>query len=215
MPAATTTSRESGSFLRDGFNAKRSSVEELYFSKFLTLNDPHLVRLRDAGVQFCLDMASKSKAAYWLVLAGVSGTGKTHIAKACVRFFTRNLDTLRDETKGSEEKTRYVRRGGFKNWPEAMIEMIGGDYTGLRQLNDDWLVCLDDIGAEYAGNRELSNSKLYEVFTARESKFTIVTSNLSVKQISETLDRRLASRLLRNGSVVIDVQTQDFNCRKK
>ena len=207
--------RESGNFLRDGFNAKRSSVEEQYFSKFLTLDDPQLTRLRDAGIQYCLDMASKSKPAYWLVLAGVSGTGKTHIAKSCVRFFTRNLDMLRDETKGSAGKTHYVRRGGFKNWPEAMIEMIGGDYTGLRQLCDDWLVCLDDIGAEYAGNRELSNSKLYEVFTAREGKFTIVTSNLSVKQISETLDRRLASRLLRNGSVVIDVQTQDFNCRKK
>ncbi len=94
-----------------------------------------------------------------------------------------------------------------------MQDMIEGDYTGIRDLQGDWFVCLDDIGAEYSRQRELSSSKLYEILNAREGLFTIVTANMTLQQINEHMDARIASRLLRHGAVVVDVTAKDYNLR--
>lgn len=141
------------------------------------------------------------------------------LAKKCTKFFRNHLDGLRDENDPGfsmnwhEAKSRTYRKGGCKSWSVVMSDILNGDYSGLRDLADDWFVCLDDIGAEYERNRELSVSKLYEVLNRRDRKFTIVTANLSLEDINKKMDARIASRLLRHGNVVVDVIAPDFNLR--
>jgi DNA replication protein DnaC len=158
-------------------------------------------------MQFCLDMASPHVAPYWLSLLGKSGVGKTMLARRIVRFFRARCENLTDETKAGQ----WMRRGGFKPWGAVVSDMVEGDYTGLRDLKDDWFVCLDDIGAEYDRHKELSVAKLYDVLSARTNRFTVITANLTMDEVNRKMDARIASRLLRHGSVVVDIDAPDFN----
>lgn len=179
---------------------------------FTTFSEPSLKEAKTAAMRFCAAMGDRYQPAHWLTLLGPPATGKTMLARLCCRFFSQYLDCFRDERANPELEVRY-RRGGFKAWGNVMRDMIEGDYSGLRDLRDDWFVCLDDIGAEYSRQRELSASKLYEVLNAREGLFTIITANLTLQQINEQMDARIASRLLRHGSLVVDVTARDFNLR--
>lgn len=180
------------------------------FKDFKTLGEPSLDEALRESIAFCLAMASADEPARWLVLLGPSGTGKTMLARRCSRFFNRHLDGYRDE---QYPRDITYRKGGLKNWSTVMNDVLSGDYTGIRDLSDDWFVCLDDIGAEYERNRELSVSKLYQILNARDGRFTVVTANLTLEEVNKKLDARLASRMLRHGNVVVDVTAPDFNLR--
>lgn len=200
--------------LRNSGKVSESAVNDC-FSDFRTLGDKALSRMLSEAKRFCVDMASPDAPPRWLSLLGASGTGKTMIARRIVRFFSRHLSSLSDENQKKDKDGRswFIRRGGLKPWGEVVGDMLTGDYGGLHNLREDWLVALDDIGAEYVNNRDLSASKLYDVLCARERKFTVITANLPAAAIHEKLDARIASRLLRHGSVVIDVDAPDFNLR--
>ena len=132
------------------------------------------------------------------------------LAKCIRTFFRRHMDgRLRDERFAPAREIRY-RKGGLKVWGDVVLEMVGGDYSGLRNLRDDWFVVLDDVGVEYEKHRELSRAKLFEVLNARAGKWTVITANLSVEGIKQRLDPRIASRLLRDGSEVIDTKAIDY-----
>lgn len=184
----------------------------MIFHPFNDFADPALMKAERAAKDFCLAMANKYTPAHWLTFCGDSGTGKTLLSKLCVKFFREWLDGFKDERFDPVTEVRY-RKGGMKNWGNVVRDMIEGDFSGIRDLREDWIVCLDDIGAEYTRNKDLSISKLYEILNGREGLFTIITANLSLAQIAEQMDTRIASRLIRNGSVVVEVQTTDYNLR--
>lgn len=185
------------------------------FSSFSEEGNDTLRHARQEAEAFCFAMCSATEPARWLSLLGPSGTGKTMLAKIISRFFRQRMDCvfgLNDEHQSSAER-KIMRRGGFKAWSNVMQDLLDGDYSGIRDLRDDWFVCLDDIGAEYVRNRELSVSKLYEILSARNGKFTVITANLSLQEVNTKMDARIASRLLRDGNVVVDVIAPDFNLR--
>lgn len=193
--------------LRQGLIVNSSRLFERYFQNFQTQENESLTLALNEAMQFCLSMASPHRSPYWLTLLGRSGVGKTMLARAITQFFNRRLECLRDENLTG---LRY-RRGGLKSWGIAVNDMVEGDFTGLRDLKDDWFVCLDDIGAEYERHRDLSVAKLYDVLNARQGKFTVITANLTLEAVSKKMDARIASRLLRHGSVVVDIDAPDFN----
>lgn len=185
---------------------------ETAFADFQTLNDPVLDRMREAAARFCIGMY-EDRPPYWLSLIGRSGTGKTMLAQRILRFFRAVLDGTRRHDKGAA----VVAYKGCKlvSWGTCMGWMLEGDFGFVRDLQDHWLLVIDDIGAEHGKNRELSASKLYELLCARQGKWTVITANLSTEQIGALLDARIASRLLRDGSRVIEADTTDYNMRPR
>lgn len=185
----------------------RSSTPVLAaFNDFKPLGDQQLVAMLRAANQFARDMLDK-KAPYWLSLLGTSGAGKTMLARAITKIFRHQIkDTIISETE-----TRIVRAsGGFKAWPILINEVRDGEHRMFQDICDDYFVCLDDIGAEHTS--PFSLSKLYQFFNAREKKWTVFTANLSLQQLGD-IDTRIASRMIRNGSVVVDVDVPDYNLR--
>lgn len=157
----------------------------------------------------------------WLSFLGTSGAGKTMLAKFIWHVFRDNFHGITNWEKSNRTQTddnpwgRIVRdRGGFIKWGDAINKrMLKGDYDFLDDLRSYDFFVIDDIAAEYEKHRALSASKLYDVFDNRLKKWTVITANLSLQQISEQYDPRIASRMLRDGSIVVDVDVVDYNLR--
>ena len=83
-------------------------------------------------------------------------------------------------------------------------------YRWFQDLCDEPLLYLDDIGSEY--QTQFIAAKCYELLSVRVPKWTVLTANLSLQQLGD-IDARIASRMIRGESVVVDVNVTDFNLR--
>ncbi len=188
------------------------------FDQFQTLNDPQLEQMKDEAASFMDDLFN-ARTPRWLSFLGNAGAGKTMLAKTIWHLFRDHRHTQIDwkRSKGTEIEGRQGRiirwRGGFINWGKAVNRMLEGDYAFLEDLRDYDFFVLDDIVSEYLKMRELSASKLYDVLESRLGKWTVITANVSLRQIGEILDPRLASRMIRNNGTVVEVDVHDFNLR--
>lgn len=160
----------------------------------------------NASQQFCADMF-EGRLPYWLCLVGKSGTGKTHLAKKIKDWFSLNLLGDPCQLIGSYQPRKDYR---FRTWQKAMGQIYEGNFGVVEALSEEWLAVIDDIGAEH-DPRKFGVAKLLEILNHRRDKWTVMTSNLTTSEIAEHLDARLASRLIRDGSKVIEITAKDFN----
>jgi DNA replication protein DnaC len=189
---------------------------------FQTLGDRQLEKMKRSAASFLDDMMCK-RTPRWLSLLGTSGAGKTMLARLIWREwdirYQMEIDweaskRTQSDSRPYGELIRY--RGGFINWGNAINNrMLKGDYDFLEDMRKYSFFAIDDIASEYERHRELSASKLYNVLEARLGKWTVITANLSLEQIGASLDTRIASRMLRNESMVVDVNVPDYNLRKR
>jgi DNA replication protein DnaC len=175
---------------------------------FETFNDPKLERLFDVARDFAASINYTTP--YWLTLCGKSGVGKTHLAKAVYRQFMQQnrFDIMFDSIR---QKT-YGNTGEFVNWRDFCDAVRSGAYDHIDQLCDEWFVILDDIGSERDPTGFIA-SALDRILNSRQKKWTLITTNLSLPEISERLDARIASRMLRDNGVVIETDATDFSLR--
>jgi DNA replication protein DnaC len=201
----------------------RSTKVWAKFADFETLGDPQLERMKDEAVSFIDDLFN-DRTPRWLSLLGTSGAGKTMLASRVARLFREHRADKIDwpRTEGTRTSARphgrIVRwKGGFINWGEAINDRMlrAGDYAFLDDMRSYDLFVIDDILSEYEKHRSLSASKLYFVLEGRLRRWTVITANVSLRQIGELLDHRIASRMLRGGGVVVDVDVPDYNVRAK
>ncbi len=188
-------------------------------SEFQTFGDSQLERMKREAASFIDDLRN-NRAPRWLCLLGTSGAGKTMLAKLIHRLYQRERHMQVDweateRTRGKGD--RIIRwRGGFINWGDAVNNrMLKGEYGFLEDLAGYSFFAIDDMASEYEKHRALSASKLYHVLESRLRKWTVITANLSLEQIGEALDARIASRMIRDGSVVVDVNVTDYNLRRR
>lgn len=186
---------------------------------FQTLGDPTLELMKAAAESFIDDMRY-GEPPRWLSLLGSSGAGKTMLAKWIKQIFKRDLDWKINEAATRLTQTpdqphrRIIRyRGEYSSWARIARLLRDGEYRILDDLCNVSFLVVDDIGAEHG--TEFINSKLYELCSRRENKWTVFTANLSLSDIEQRIDARIASRMIRHGSVVVDVNVQDFNLRPK
>lgn len=189
---------------------KLVEVLDKSFQAFQTCGDPELTKMLEAARRFAHDLVIDAPPR-WLSLLGTSGAGKTMLAKIISALFRRYVDSDRII---SETPSRIVRAsGGFVKWSRVVQWLREGEYRCFEDISRDYFVVVDDIGSE--NPTDFTRAKLYEMFDAGEGKWRVWTANLSLAQIGEKFDTRIASRMIRNNAVVIDVDVPDYNLREK
>ncbi len=175
--------------------------------EFDTCEDEQLVKMLDDAKKFVCALAD-SQTPYWLVMLGVPGIGKTHLIKRIVNYVGRSGQFYREPQTGAT----CVHRYHSIDCRQFSDQLRNGAFGMVDELIDAWFVALDDIGAEHDPNGFIA-SKLDRVLSGRLGKWTVITSNLRMADMEERLDPRIASRLLRNESVVLEIVTTDYNQR--
>lgn len=180
-------------------------------SAFETFGDPKLEAMRDAAQLF----ANEIKSGYpprWLSLVGKSGVGKTHLAGEIYRWVDRT--GCYHEVEGRGGATANVARSyRIVRWRRVAASLLEGNWRELDDLIGYWFLVVDDIGSEH--NVPAIKSALERLVDERLNKWTIFTSNLSHRELAE-LDARIASRMIRGGSVIVEVRDlPDYNNRKR
>jgi DNA replication protein DnaC len=179
---------------------------------FQTLSDPQLELMRKAAGAFLVSMATGGPPR-WLSLLGSSGAGKTFIADL-IRKAAKQRDLFPNrvlEVVGDRIPINGMMR---VKWEIMLGEVITNRHWG--RISD---LCMSDFAMidEIAGDllpQDVATPKLVEVCERRLGKWTVFTSNKSVNEI-RSRDGRIASRLIRGGSVVVDVNVTDFNLRSR
>jgi hypothetical protein len=105
------------------------------------------------------------------------------------------------------------------NWRKACTAMRQGDFSLVEELSTDqsdrdyavWCAVIDDIGAGDETSRGYLQNALETIVDSRLGAWTIFTSNLNLDQIGQQLDRRISSRMLRDGNRVLEVELPDWN----
>jgi len=165
---------------------------------------PQLCKMLQAVWHFAKDQQEKKKPR-WLSLLGSSGAGKTYLVRNLYRLFKRSelnkINVIDGVAIGSS----------WCDWPELAGDLQKNEGRGwLEELEGDSFVVLDEIGADKDKNGHVRDC-LARLCSARVGKWTIITSNLFLSQIQQNMDARIASRMLRDGSVVVEVLVPDFN----
>lgn len=154
-----------------------------------------------------------------LVLYGNTGCGKTHLAVSIMRnLYVKNLiEIIKSEWKAN---TKYrASKQVFKPVPDLLLEIRStfNDQSTSTEENiiDDYstipFLVLDDLGSEKTS--EYSITTLYIILDRRDRELmpTVITTNLTPKEIEEKLGARIASRLA--GMKNIKINMPDY--RKK
>lgn len=177
--------------------------------KFETFNDPQLIAILEAGARFVRSIKN-GEAPHWLSLVGTSGAGKTFLAKRIHRW-VRECSELKAECRNGE----LIYGDDYVSWPDlAKALQANGGREWIHEITRTKFVTLDDIGA-VRDTSGFVTGELSVLLGQRVGKWTVITSNLNLEQISERVDNRVASRMIRDGNVVIDVDVLDFSLRRQ
>lgn len=97
-------------------------------------------------------------------------------------------------------------------WPGYVNRLRSGSWYDHQADTANWpILYLDEIGA----CRDTSGyvaEQLYVTLGQRERKWTIITTNLTMDQLG-SIDERIVSRCVRNGGIVVEVNTVPFSSR--
>ena len=155
------------------------------------------VRAAHAAVMAWLEaVRTRSAPPYWLSLLGVCGCGKSHLLRLA-------------------HQTLKNRGCHSQLWPwRRVLDMLRSGASDLMlHLQDIPYLLLDDIGAEFTATEkalDFTLSTLCELWESRPNRWTMLTSNLLLKDLAAA-DTRIASRLLRNHNQIATLdQAQDY-----
>lgn len=182
---------------------------------FETLGDPHLETLLMATVGFCFNLDDE-RTPHWQTFLGATGNGKTYLARQIYQFAKRHpapRSAVPSRTKYPWESLIDGMRVQWVDWRKLCDDLNNGQWHRVDEICDAWFVVLDDIGTEYDPKGMLKN-KLDRILNSRLGMWTVITSNLFYDQIATQLDVRIASRMKRSGSVVVETNTLDYALRQ-
>ena len=180
----------------------------LDLSEFETCGDDQLVRMRRAAAHFLADMV-QGHPPRWLSLLGTSGAGKTFLADLILAAVKRHKLS---ETEVSLAGISYA--GTVRMIFEVSLERMlqSREWGRFGDICNARFAVIDEIMGDLVP-REISGPKLASLAERRLNRWTVFTANVGLQAIKEMRDARIASRMLRGGSEVIDVDVIDFNLR--
>lgn len=122
-----------------------------------------------------------------LLLMGDTGTGKTHISTAIARaIISRGFDVLYDSAQNIVS--------AFEN------DRFHSGYGERERDSDKYMECdlliLDDLGTEFVN--QFTVSCLYNLINTRQNrgKSTVISTNLSSKELADKYEGRIYSRIV-------------------
>lgn len=155
-----------------------------------------------------------------LVLRGVTGSGKTHLAVALMkhvyerrwcRYCDEWIEAVKNGGVGGNAPNLKMR---FITVPNLLLEIREAFGNNSKRSERDLIeefaaepfLVLDDLGAEKGS--EFAVTTLYVLIDRRdaEMKDTVITTNLTQENIEEKLNARIASRLSGWERVFVDMK---------
>lgn len=163
----------------------------------------------EGAVALCGDMARNEHGpGRWLSYLGTSGNGKTHLAMEILRWAQENMRA----TQGLNG-VAATRPMAFVTAHDLAARCRGGEWEWFGWLQGCWLLVLDELGAPRDPTGFVVD--LYgRLLNKRLGRWTVITSNFLPQEIARSMDARIASRLYRDGSSVIECTAQDYWLRK-
>jgi len=174
----------------------RRSYQDL--EAFRTFGDPTLELMLDTAASY-LHAIRANVAPCWMTLWATNGrgngTGKTYLSKLIAAAVRNHLP----QTPAT----------CTLNWPKLCTRWQARDDVGhkLGFARECGLLIIDDAGAEHQSAATVS--LLQDLLNTRLGRWTIITSNLSPEEWSAR-DHRIASRLIRDGSFLVQCETTDY-----
>lgn len=169
--------------------------------KWLKLDTHHSPVMEKAAIEvadFCFGIWHRPGRGRLLLLCGMNGTGKTHLAKAIFRW-CRKVG-ISQMTVPEENVVRPISVE-YRHWPTLLDSMRAGEWDACTEFFKEDVVILDDIGSAHDPSR-FGMDRLCQVLTHREWKWTVVTTNIVPGSWPEHFDQRIASRFFRNSRIV-------------
>lgn len=174
-------------------------LETPWQQKWLKLDcvHPSLQSIANETQDFCGRWFRNERTKTLLVLAGKSGTGKTHLARAISRYASA---MGRFAWESGKWPSKHIPDYFYLSWPVACTQFRGQQFGLTEDAIHHSLTILDDIGC---GNDpwNVAKDQLCQILSARENKFTVVTTNVLPEEWDKNFDTRIADRLMRNSVV--------------
>lgn len=136
----------------------------------------------------------------WLSFCGGSGVGKTFLAFETYMAAATLPEMLEHET--------LVCGAKWAPWMKILTKLRSGRYALADELIYANILFLDEIAIEHDPSGYAKDA-LMNILGQRTRKWTILTSNYSIERIGQ-IDERLSSRMIRDGSVMVDCDTIDY-----
>lgn len=150
-----------------------------------------------------------------VIFSGKSGVGKSHLAMGIAWDVT--------------EKSNFDKKCLFVSYSELLEqlkfamndEQARKNITGtlMAEMKAAELLVLDDIGAELGvsgkSSTDYNNDTLNRILEARQNKATVITTNLTGKQLSESYGARIVSRIMKNSESFVVQFTKTSDKRVK
>lgn len=175
---------------------------------FQTLGDPQLERMKRAGAHFLADMA-QGQSPRWLTLLGTSGAGKTFLADLILKAVKRH-----GLSKSKVTLTGILLEGAARMIFEVDLEdmLQRREWGRFGDICNARFALIDEIMGDLVPSH-INSPKLASMAERRLGKWTVWTANVGLQAIKERRDARVATRMLRGRSEVVDVKVVDFNLR--
>lgn len=190
--------------LNSGINHKLPSFKNIDYSVY---DKENVQKVQDI-VKILQDIVKKygHTAKKMLNLIGNVGVGKTYITECFVQFAISNgLYTVYSTAQNLNNDMLQYHLAPLEKKSEILEKYIDAD-----------ILCIDDLGTENI-LKNVTVEYLYMIINERNNnnKFTLITSNLSPKQIIDTYDERIFSRMLdKEKCITVSLNGSDLRLKR-
>lgn len=156
--------------------------------------------------KFCAGFFKNPSRGRTLVLYGNNGTAKTHCAKKVFRW-SRKVACAMPLVYDVDGHHR-LPDSLFVHFPTMVSDMAGGAWHLVEDCEQADLLIIDELGGEH-DPKKIGMEKMGRILN-NERQWRIITTNKIPDIWEDAFDRRVASRLFRNSTLIDLTDVPDY-----